>query len=735
VAIYDYRDAQGRLLYQSLRYEPKGFKQRRPRTDGPAGWIWNLHGVERVLYRLPQVLASGQEQTVVVVEGEKDADRLASQGFVATTNAMGAKAQWLDGYSEALRGRDVALIGDNDEDGRKHVVAVARALQGKARSVRVVELDGLPPRGDVSDWLDAGHTAEELRERIDTAPIWAENTLGGVEEWGDPLPLTPEGLPAFPVHVLPPALRCFCEGLGRALQVPVDLVALLVLACCAAAVARKVVVQIRDAWWEPLNIWVVVALTSGNRKSATVRAVVAPIKEWLREHNEKRAPEIAQETSRLKIKQEQLKRAEQDAAKDPGNKELEEAAVNLAAEVASIAVPQPTRLLAIDVTPEKLVGLFVDHDGRMAIIVPEGGVFDMMAGKYSNGVPNLDAYLAAYCGDDIIVDRQGRPSQVVEDPALTMGISPQPDVLCGLGGKPGFRGRGLLARFQYGLPPSPVGRRACRPQPLTAEEKEPYTATVQALLDLDAPSDATGRPTPTVLHLSEGAQAAFEDFVEKLEPELGDEGRLGAIADWGSKLAGALARYAALFHLAEHAGQPNTLRRAVSAHTMREALSLAGYFEAHAKAAFGEMGASETLAQARAILSWIRRAGKTSFSKRQCWQGVHGRAVFAMADDLDRPLQLLCDHNIIRPVGEEGESEDGKRRGRKPGARFDVNPRITDQKGQNRPSEGDADNSGLFGPSSGSEQNGEVGKGNSGPFGPSSGQAQIDDADVEELRV
>jgi putative DNA primase/helicase len=87
ITSYDYRDEKGALLYQALRYDPKGFSQRRPEGNG---WAYKLNGVRRVPYRLLDIIGAGAGALVFVVEGEKDAGRLAGFGFVATTNAGGA---------------------------------------------------------------------------------------------------------------------------------------------------------------------------------------------------------------------------------------------------------------------------------------------------------------------------------------------------------------------------------------------------------------------------------------------------------------------------------------------------------------------------------------------------------------------------------------------------------------------------------------------------------------------
>ena len=167
VAEYDYRDADGTVVYQAVRMEPKNFRQRRP--DGNGGWLWNMQGVDRVPYRLPELMAS--DATVYVVEGEKDVDRLAGLGIVATCNVGGA-GKWNKSYSQYFQGRDVVVLPDNDDAGRDHAEAVAGMLSGTAGSIKVVALPDLPAKADVSDWLEAGGTADTLTEMADAATEW-----------------------------------------------------------------------------------------------------------------------------------------------------------------------------------------------------------------------------------------------------------------------------------------------------------------------------------------------------------------------------------------------------------------------------------------------------------------------------------------------------------------------------------------------------------------------------------
>ena len=159
-AEYDYHDAAGGVAGVVVRWEgpgPKEFRQLRP-VDG--GWITSGPEVWPV-YRLPAVLDTPLSTIVYIVEGEKDADRMKGEGLLATTTPMGAGNDAKCDLS-ALEGRHVVIIPDNDDKGREHADRIAGRLIDSAASVKVLHLDGLPDKGDVSDWFDAGHDAEEL---------------------------------------------------------------------------------------------------------------------------------------------------------------------------------------------------------------------------------------------------------------------------------------------------------------------------------------------------------------------------------------------------------------------------------------------------------------------------------------------------------------------------------------------------------------------------------------------
>ena len=168
-SIYDYLDEYGKLIYQVVRRPRKAFTCRRP--DGTGDWVYDLNGVERILYRLPQLKeareqANAEDRRVYFCEGEKDVHTLESHGLLATCNPHGA-GKWRDEYGKSLSGLNCVILPDNDEAGRKHADTVARSIETTAASVRILQLPGLPEKGDVTDWLNDGNSIEDLLKLVD----------------------------------------------------------------------------------------------------------------------------------------------------------------------------------------------------------------------------------------------------------------------------------------------------------------------------------------------------------------------------------------------------------------------------------------------------------------------------------------------------------------------------------------------------------------------------------------
>ena len=218
------------------------------------------------------------------------------------------------------------------------------------------------------------------------------------------------------------------------------------------------------------------------------------------------------------------------------------------------------------------------NNGVFSVISTEGGIFDIMAGRYSNK-SNIDVWLKGHCGDAIYVDRMTREAECIMHPALSAILSIQPSVLDEIMSNTTMTGRGLIARFLYASPPSRIGSRVFRTQPIPPEVTAAYRSLIFRLMALPIDGDAQ------TVHLSEKAFDLMADYFQEHEKFLVGEGQ--AISDWASKYIGAVLRIAGLLYCSDMEDD----KAEVTASTMSKAIQIGKYFLAHSTYAYSMMGA------------------------------------------------------------------------------------------------------------------------------------------------
>lgn len=506
---------------------------------------------------------------------------------------------------------------------------------------------------------------------VKTEKSFAETTLPlppiVEQNWSEIVPFgDTASMPEFPLSIFTSWLRAFAEGEAEATQTPSDVVGLLLLTVLGIALAKKFEIEIRQGWKEPLNLWTVSAMPSGSRKSPVFRDVTNPVLVWEREERERLLPEAKRIENEKKIMDGRIQQLQQEAVKGKSIIDTELAtqeATELLIKFERIDTVVLTKLLLDDSTPEATARVMYEQKGRIGVMSAEGGIFDILNGRYQKGVPNLDVFLKGHAGDFLRVDRVNRESIFIDSPALSLGLSIQPNVLEGLADKQGLRGRGLLARFLFALPLSNVGYRNLQAKAVPERVNYAYSAGIYKLLEIPLPKD------PAILKLSTEAEMLFRELESWIEPKLQPFAELEPIADWTSKLAGATARIIALVHVADNFPNWDV---PIGLETAEKAVRLAkGYLVPHAKAAFYLMGADEQAEKTKRILRWIVQKGVAEFSKRQVHYDLQG--TFKRADELDIPLRILVERNYIRE--REIPQEEGKA-GRKPSPNFEVNPSL-----------------------------------------------------------
>lgn len=539
---------------------------------------------------------------------------------------------------------DLSLGISRHDATRDHVLALLRfGSDGEPGVLVALQTLGASFEDVVGQDRDGGgrQAAEEFERMVLGAGrfLYVQEPVEQVEM--DPIPLTTAGpLPPFPVDALPGTVAAMVLAVAEATQTDPAMAAVSALAALSACTGGHAETEIRSGWREPLCLYSATIAHSGERKSAVQQAMVRPILEAETAMRDLGVlARLAAETQK-QVAAGAAERLRREAARGGAGQEEMDEAIRAAQMAEAIEVPPVPRLVADDVTPEAAASLLAEQGGRLAIISAEGGIFDIIAGRYSTSkAANMDLWLKGHSGDPLRVDRKGRPPEHIPRPALTLGLMIQPSVLNAIAANSQFRGRGFLARILYAYPVSKVGRRLIGAPPVPPDVARVYEATVGEL----AAGMAGWIGDPAILTLTEDAHQAFLAIEEAVEPTLAGEGELAALADWGGKYAGMLARLAGILHLAEH-GPADGPRRSISQQTVLAASRLGDYFKAAAINAHIEMGVDRVTADAIYLLGRIRHLGHDEVSERDMQRAAKR---FQSRADLAPAVARLVEHGYL----------------------------------------------------------------------------------------
>ena len=481
------------------------------------------------------------------------------------------------------------------------------------------------------------------------------------------IPLQDHPVPAFDVR-LPEILGEMCYATAAATETPPELGAAMALGTVATAIHGKFIVSVKPGYIEPTNLFLVAALDPSHRKSAVNSIMTAPLTKWEAGQRDLLSESIRQVESENKSKEARIKalRGRYGKAKSAEDADKIQADI-FDLEMSIEEVPRVDRLWCQDITPERLGVMLAMNSGRMAIISAEGGIFEIAGGRYSNGIPNLDTFLMGYSGDSLRVDRQGREPLFVEKPALSMVLSPQPEVLRSIGEKKSFRGRGLLARFWYFVPTSNLGFRTFRTRPIPEPVETAWHNLIFDLLSIKPQADDGGQVEPYVICISEDAYEVWLEFAKVVEADMREGRRFEYLSDWAGKLPGTAARVAGNLHCVKHSQQPWATE--ISIETMETALDLAAIASSHAEIAFGLMGADSDIEGAKKVWKWIESQHRAEFTRSDCFQAL--RSTFSRVKHIEGPLSVLEERNYV-----SSEITQPGPQGGRPSIIYTVNPVI-----------------------------------------------------------
>lgn len=587
VATYDYCDEADYLRYQVVRYEPKGFSQRRP--DGKGGWVSGLAGAARLLYRLPALLNAGPSQTVFVCEGEKDVEALRALGLVATCNPEGA-GKWRPEFNEALRGRPVVVLPDRDEPGAAHARDVARHLTGVAASVKVLELPDLPEAGgDVSDWLDAGGTRSVLERLASACPVWQERACPAAAPGSGSRRVAVRPLPpfvSFPLGTLPPGLSDYVAASAEAIGCDPALVVCPVLATVAGCIGNSRAVLLKKGWIEPAVVWSLTVAVSGGHKSPAWDKATRPLfDEQMDLYEEYRAQVDAHKKELEAWQDEADKKKRGDKPKAP---------------------EEPLVFIATDPTIEALAEMLEDNPRGLMLARDELDAWFQSFTRYQgkHGGSNRAQWLELHRAGTLLVNRRtgDRKRMAVRRASVSITGTIQPSVLRAALDTDALQA-GLGARFLLAMPPR--RRRIWTEAEVADELATRYRGLIAALLALDLGD--TQKHTPHVLGLSGPAKRLWVDFYNEWgHAQYTAEGEQEAAF---AKIEAYASRLMLLHHVVAHADVEADDRRSIGAASARAGIEQARWFAAEACRIYGMLCDTEEEHDARRLVEWITARG------------------------------------------------------------------------------------------------------------------------------
>ena len=470
------------------------------------------------------------------------------------------------------------------------------------------------------------------------------------------VPLTPQWseLPTFPIEALPDTVSRYAAAVAAHSQTSPDMAAVIALGVLAVCLQGKFKVEGTPGYYEPLSLYTVLIASPGERKSGVMRSMTSVLYEYEQEFNRSRALEVRQNRQEREAIERQISGLKK-KLENKGGREMELELQQLEGQLADMPELKPVRFFADDCSSEALTSLLANNGGILSVISAEGGIFDIMAGRYSSKT-NIDVWLKGHCGDPIYVDRMSREAECIPHPALSAILTIQPSVLTEIMENTTMTGRGLIARFLYASPPSKIGNRIFRAPPVPAEISEAYRRLVFRLMAIPISDNAQ------TLHLSEKALETVDDYFSEHERYLAGEGQ--AIADWASKYIGAVLRIAGLLHGADM--EPGDYE--ISASTIRRAIEIGKYFLAHSSYAYSMMGGDMNIKKAKFVLAKLSKLGKPEIKRSELFQACRGK-FFQKTEELFPTLDLLEEHGYLRQLVPERSGS-----GRPPDVRILVNP-------------------------------------------------------------
>jgi DNA polymerase-1 len=623
-------------------------------------------------HRLEDAQRAGYQ---VIVEGESDCCTLWFQGEPAL-GLPGADTVHKTLHLGHVAGRRLLyVVEEPDGGGNDFVKNVAGRLAslGWTGTLKVVRL----PLKDASELhiSDPAGFKQAWRKALDEAqpvplpPPGAGGPDGG-EPWPEPVPLTdvPEAAP-FPLDVLPEPLARFIEDGAKAIPCPPDYVALPFLVLSGGAIGASRALKIKGKHIQRANLYAANVAEPGSGKSPAQDLTTDMIHEV---------------EDRLQAGWEDaMERYEDDMVQYAAD--LKEHKKNGGDPPEKPRKPILSRMTADDTTVEGLVPILQENP-RGVVIAPDeltGWVLRMNAYREGGKGSDRQFFCSAWSGATYTKDRKGDrdkgPIRLRRPFLGVVGGIPPRKLRALRGDRPGQRAEdnddGFLDRilFSFAKEPKATGEDWCEPTPETLEAAAKVLEKLRSLEMVPQQDGVRVSYRPYLLRLSAEGRQEWKRFTERHAAELNTEDFPGHLRGPWAKMRGYCGRLALLIHFLRWAcGEFENDKADVDGESVRRATRLIDYFKSHARKVYSAMEADHRTRAARRVLAWVLREKRSEFKRWEAFSDLKSDTRFLTPDSLDKPLELLVSHGMIRP-------RDTSRRpgpGRPPATIYEVNPAL-----------------------------------------------------------
>lgn len=567
---------------------------------------------------------------------------------------------------------DVAESGDHDSgsfvlDGENQdTSAPEEGTKEAEKTEKSDKTDKAKKSGKTGKTRKSGASGKSARKKAATrrrATTGSESEKGMTEaeppkEWTTPVPFATRTLPELDCAKLPPVLGDFCRGISCELQVPEETVlasALAVIATCAQSTYS--VELYGTSAVQPTNLFIMSPMQQVRRKRATLKACLAPVREWEEAQAREVGPEITKENIQKMIAKRAIRKLSREAV-DAQVARKEEVLQDLVTQICALQTSLYEGAVVPRLVTDTLAGLedamHEQHD-TFTLASASDNSLDILSAASSRSAKSLVA--KAWDADRHDVNRKDRAYSMW--PRLSMALAPQPDALADPKKVKILQSRGLATRFIYFMP---IERTFGEETRAPKEVVEAFFRRVLRIL----PASWNKPEEARTLTLSRNADLLWRDYQKRADRLC--QGLAAPMQEWTTIFASdVVGRIAALFHLVS-CDNPRT-NLVISAEEMAQALALGDLLFEHAKAVFALMLQDNPEDSARKVLDAVSSSGWSVFSARECFQSLKGQGCFRTMKPLNTALEALIEHGYIRTISVPGKSG-------RPMVRYELNPAV-----------------------------------------------------------